>query len=79
MKPQRLHAIFSHTVEAPGIGPVNANGSDVEIFWDLAQTPFDLHGRADGEWQALHQRTGPKEFDDVSRYSTPSGLNLIMR
>src|SRR6202521_2069317 len=29
MKPQRFHAIFPHTVDAPGIGRINANGSDV--------------------------------------------------
>jgi hypothetical protein len=79
MKPQRLHAIFPHTVDAPGIGPVNANGSDVEIFWDLAQNhaTFIVEPTADGKHYINEQV--PKEFDDVSRYSTPSGLNLIMR
>jgi hypothetical protein len=79
MKPQRLHAIFPHTVDVPGIGPVNANGSDVEIFWDLAQNhaTFTVEPTADGKHYINEQV--PKEFDDVSRYSTPSGLNLIMR
>jgi hypothetical protein len=79
MKPQRFHAIFPHTVDAPGIGRVNANGSDVEIFWDVAQNhaTFTVEPTADGKHYINEQ--APKEFDDVSRYSTPSGLNLIMR
>ena len=79
MNPQRLHAIFPHTIDAPGIGPVNANGSDVEMFWDVAQNhaTFTVEPAADGKHYVNEQ--APKEYDDVSRYSTPSGLNLIMR
>jgi Protein of unknown function (DUF1329) len=79
MQPQRLHAIFPRTVDAPGIGPVNANGSDVEMFWDVAQNhvTFTVEPAAGGKHYINEQ--APQEYDDVSRYSTPSGLNLIMR
>ncbi len=79
MRPLRFHAIFPHTVEAPGIGPINANGSDVEAFWNLQQdhATFTVEPAGDGRHYINGQ--APKEYDDVPRYSTPSGLNLIMR
>jgi hypothetical protein len=79
MRPQRVHAIFPHTVNAPGIGPVNASGADAEIFWSIAQhhASFTVEPAGDGKHYINEQ--APKEFDDVPRYSTPAGLTLIMR
>ncbi len=79
LKPARFHVIFPHTIEAPGIGPVNASGADVEVFWNLAQNhaTFTVEPALDGKHYINEQ--APKEFDDIPRYSTPSGLNLIMR
>jgi hypothetical protein len=79
LKPARFHAIFPHTVEAPGIGPVNASGADVEVFWNLVQNhaTFTVEPALNGKHYINEQ--APKEFDDLPRYSTPSGLNLIMR
>jgi hypothetical protein len=79
MHPLRVHAIFPHTIEAPRIGPVNASGADVEMFWNLEENhaTFTVEPAVDGRHYINEQ--APKEYDDVPRYSTPSGLNLIMR
>jgi hypothetical protein len=79
MRPQRFHAIFPHTVDAPGIGPVNATGADVEIFWNLQQNHATFTVEPAGDGRHYINQQAPKEYDDVPRYSTPSGLNLIMR
>jgi hypothetical protein len=79
MRPLRFHAIFPHTVNAPGIGPVNATGSDVEAFWNLQQNHATFTVEPFGDGQHYINEQAPKEYDDVPRYSTPSGLNLIMR
>ena len=79
LKPARIHAVFPRAVEAPGIGPVLGTGSDAEIFWNLEQNhaTFTVEPALDGKHYINEQ--APKEFDDLPRYSTPSGLNLIMR
>lgn len=79
MRPERVHAIFPYTVLAPGIGLVNASGADAEIFWNIAQhhSTFTVEPAGDGKHYINEQ--APKEYDDIPRYSTPGGLNLIMR
>ena len=78
-KPARIHAVFPSVVDAPGVGPVIGSGADVEIFWNLVQNhaTFTVEPALDGKHYINEQ--APKEFDDLPRYSTPSGLNLIMR
>ncbi|MGH7932522.1 MAG: DUF1329 domain-containing protein [Candidatus Binataceae bacterium] len=75
----KIMAIFPHTLNAPQIGPVNSNYSQFEGTWNIK----DDHATyfidpADGQPFYLNQRA-PKDFDDVARYSTPSGLGEIMR
>jgi hypothetical protein len=79
MKPVRYHAIFPHTIDVPGIGSVTGSGSDVEIFWNLANqhATFTVEPALDGK-HYINQQV-PARYDDIPRYSTPSGLNLIMR
>ena len=79
MRPLRFHAIFPHTVEAPGIGPINATGSDVEAFWNLQQNHATFTVERSATARRYINGQAPKGSDDVPRYSTPSGLNLIMR
>ncbi|MGH7984694.1 MAG: DUF1329 domain-containing protein [Candidatus Binataceae bacterium] len=79
MRLWKILAVFTHTLDAPGIGPVNSCGSQFEGMWDIQNKhatyfitpangqPFYLDGQA------------PKEFNDIAKYSTPGGLNEIMR
>jgi len=79
MRPQRYHAIFPHVLDVPGVGSAMASGADVEAFWNLANNhaTFTVEPALDGK-HFIDQQV-PAEFDDVARYSTPSGLDLIMR
>jgi len=71
MKPQRCTRFFFHIRR----GARHRTGQRKRLrcgdFLGPRATPFDLHGRADGEWQALHQRTGPQRVRRRFRYSTP--------
>ncbi|MGH7836531.1 MAG: DUF1329 domain-containing protein, partial [Candidatus Binataceae bacterium] len=79
MRLEKIHGIFPHTVDAPGIGPVNVSGADAEVFWNVQQNhaTYVVEPALDGKHYVNEQ--APKEYNDIQRYSTPSGLNLIMR
>ncbi len=79
LQPWKIYGLFLHTIDVPGIGPINTSGSMVSAFWDIQNShstfvsqpvdgqPFFVNGQA------------PAEYNDVQRYTTPSGLDLIMR
>ncbi|MGH7987896.1 MAG: DUF1329 domain-containing protein [Candidatus Binataceae bacterium] len=79
MRLWKITAIFPHTLDAPQIGPVDSNYSQFEAVWNVR----DKHATyfidpADGRAFYLNQQA-PKQFNDIAKYSTPSGLNEIMR
>lgn len=79
LQPWRFIGFFPRTLDAPGIGPINASNSTVYGFWDVKYhhatvfaepgegAPFYINGQA------------PPEYRDLSRYTTPGGLSMIMR
>lgn len=79
LKPWKFFALFLHSMDIPGVGVVNTSGSQVEAYWDIQNKhatffsdpalnrPYYVNGQA------------PKEYDDLAKYTTPSGLNEIMR
>ena len=73
----KFYEVAPQKVEVPGIGPQNVAGGDMETIWNLQ----DHHAT----WAAENAKTlaanenAPKEFLDLERYTTPAGLNLIMR
>ncbi len=73
----KFYEVAPQKVDVPGIGPQNAAGGDMEMIWNLK----DHHAT----WAAENSQTlqanenAPKEFLDLERYTTPAGLNLIMR
>jgi len=77
MRPWKFTTIIPQQVEVPGIGPVNTPGVDVELIWDVRRN----HASASGESaRAVYvNEQAPAEFQDLARYTTPAGLNLIMR
>jgi hypothetical protein len=77
MKPWKFATVVTQRVQVPGIGPVNTPGVDVELIWDIQRN----HASAGGESakSVYVNEQAPAEFQDVSRYTTPAGLNLIMR
>lgn len=75
----KIMAVFTHTLDVPQIGPVNSNYSQVEEIWNLKNdhaTYFIVPAK--GQPLYLNQEA-PKEYNDVDKYSTPGGLNEIMR
>jgi hypothetical protein len=60
-RPLRLHAIFPHTVNVPGIGPVNATGADAEIFWNLLHNHATFTVEPAGDGQHYIDQLAPKE------------------
>jgi hypothetical protein len=61
----------------PEIGPQNAAGSDMEMIWNLKDNHATWAAENSSTLQA--NENASKEFLDLERYTTPAGLNLIMR
>jgi hypothetical protein len=81
MKLWKIAALLPRAAEVAGIGVINESGSMTEAWWDVrndhASYPLfvpDQQGR-----DVLTGSQVPKEYDNVAKYSTPGGLNLILR
>jgi hypothetical protein len=66
----------------PGEGLTPLDGSLIESYWDL-QNDHVSHvftANPDGKTDGLtYNKSAPREYTDVTKYSTPSGLMMIMR
>jgi hypothetical protein len=79
MQPNRSIALFLHTLDIPGIGPQDSSNSMVYGIWDV-QTKHATVFAEPGDDQPFYVNDqAPKEFRDLNRFTTPSGLNMIMR
>lgn len=79
LQPWKVFGLFLHTVAAPGIGPIDSSGSLVEAFWDIQNKHSTfLSGPADGHPFFVNGQA-PAQYEDVGRYTTPKGLDEIMR
>jgi hypothetical protein len=79
MRPWKTQAILPLAIDVPGVGTVETAGSDVEELWDIQLDHASIGGEP-GLGRAYYvNEQAPKEFDDLRRYTTPAGLNLIMR
>lgn len=75
----KIQAIFPLAVDVPGIGPVNTADSDVEELWDIQNNHSSIAAEPSPGRPFYVNEQSPSEFNDLRRYSTPAGLNLIMR
>ncbi len=80
MRLWKVAHLSPQAMEIPGIGMTSNAGSFSEQFWDLINnhatydTSFDAHG------QTVYVNSQvPKAYDDIEKYSSPNGLNEIMR
>lgn len=66
----------------PGEGPTPLDGSLIESYWDL-QNDHVSHvftANPDGKTDGLtYNKSAPPEYTNVTKYSTPGGLMMIMR
>ena len=79
MQPWKILAIFPLKAEVPEVGPINTAALDVEVFWDIKRKHASFASEpADGRPYYINGQA-PAEYHDDSRFTTPAGLNLIMR
>ena len=79
MKLWKLLGLFYKTLDLPGIGPVNASGSQVEIFWDVQNRHSTVFSDPAIGRPFYANDQAPKEFNDLARFSTRAGLSNILR
>jgi Protein of unknown function (DUF1329) len=72
-------ALFLPTVDVPGLGPVSDTVSKVQVVWDM-QNRHSTFFIDPGNGSPLYNNEQvPKDYQDVTRYTDPGGLNMIMR
>lgn len=80
MRLWKIVGLFPHTVNAPGIGPVDASGSLIYAFWDIRNDHASfIMDPTEDKYPIYINDQAPAEYSDVARYSTPGGLDMIMR
>ena len=80
MQPWKVVGLFLHAVDVPGIGVVDESNSLIYAFWDIQHHHASFLGDpTDSTYPVYINEQVPAEYHDVRRYSTPAGLNLIMR
>jgi hypothetical protein len=76
----KIGGLFLRTVDVPGVGPVDASGSLLYEFWDIQNNHASIIADPTDNGHPFYvNQQVPKEYLDMTRYSTPSGLNMIMR
>jgi hypothetical protein len=76
----KIGGLYLHTVDVPGIGPVDASGSLIYEFWDIQNNHASfIADPTDSSHPFYVNEQVPNDYVDITRYSTPSGLNMIMR
>ena len=73
----KFQTTLAQRVNVPGVGAAVTPGVDVELIWDIQRNHASAGGESAGSVYVNEQ--APAEFQDVARYTTPAGLNLIMR
>ena len=80
MQPWKVVGLVLHTVNVPNVGAVDASGALVYEFWDLQNGHASFLGDPVAKTAPIYiNGLVPGEYQDIRRYSTPAGLNLIMR
>jgi hypothetical protein len=79
MQPWKYMAFFLRTCDAPGIGPINSCGADVEAYWDVQHEHATFFTDPADDHPMYVNEAAPREYSDLTRYTTAPGMNLIMR
>lgn len=73
----KFYEVAPQRVDVPGIGPQNVPGGDMEEIWDVRNNHATF--AAENAKSLVANENAPAEYQDIPRYTTPAGLNLIMR
>ena len=79
MKPWKFVGLFLRTLNIPHVGPANITGSQVEAFWDIQNKHATFFSDPAGGRPFYVNDQSPEGFNDVVQYTTPGGLDGIMR
>jgi hypothetical protein len=79
MKPWKFVGLFLRTLNVPLVGPANVTGSQVEAFWDIQNKHATFFSDPAGGRPFYVNDQSPREYNDVVKYTTPGGLDEIMR
>jgi len=76
----KIGGLFLHTIDVPNVGPVDTSGSLLYEFWDIQNKHASIIADpTNNSYPFYVNEQVPKDYRDITRYSTPSGLNMIMR
>jgi hypothetical protein len=75
----KIFGIFPFKIDVPGVGPINTAALDVEAYWDVIHQHASFASEPYMGHPAYVNGQAPKEYNDLARYTTAAGLNLIMR
>ena len=79
MRPLKIMVLFPLKVDVPGVGTVNTAPFEDEVIWDIQRNHASFNiDPAMGRPYYINEQA-PPEYHDDSRYTTPAGLNMIMR
>jgi hypothetical protein len=78
-QPWKFLAVFRPARQAPGIGPVDEALSYDESIWDIQRQHATFFCDPPAGHPLYLNEQAPASYRDVERYTTPSGLNMIMR
>jgi hypothetical protein len=78
-QPWKFVAVFRPAHEAPGIGPVDEALSYDESIWDIQKQHATFFCDPPAGHPLYLNQQSPPSYLDLNRYTTPSGLSLIMR
>ncbi len=77
MKLWKFYEVASQLIDVPGIGPQNVPGADMEEIWDVRNNHATF--ATENPKTLVANENAPAEYRDIPRFTTPPGLNLIMR
>jgi hypothetical protein len=79
MQPKRSIALFLRTLDIPGIGPQDSSNSMIYGIWDVQTNHATIFAEPADDRPFYVNDQAPKDFTDLDRFTTPGGLNQIMR
>ncbi len=80
MKLWKIALLQPIVMKVPQLGPQNSAGAQISHFWNIQSNHATFSGPNDGHgYNVLINDEVPKQYLDIEKYTTPGGLNQIMR
>jgi Protein of unknown function (DUF1329) len=80
MQPWKFALLQPIVLEVPALGLQNSTGAQYSHYWDVQRQHATFSGPNDGHgYDVLINENAPKQYEDLEKYTTPSGLSEILR